>query len=105
MSTQRARHSRTRNAAQVASSSGGLVMASRPVGNFTAEKNDITVKSCITESMDHDLRQYARAHGYSSTSDLIREVLKIALYGPDHVLDLHRARIEALAKNLAGSRT
>ena len=58
------------------------------------------LKACISDSMDDDLRRFTREHGYVSTSDCIRELLRLALYGPDHVLDLHRARIESLARNL-----
>lgn len=109
MSTQRAKHSRTRSAAQVSSSTGAgrsdtSVLASRPTGMPSTEKNSVTVKACITDTMDDDLRKFARENGFGSTSDCIREVLRLALYGPDHVLDLHRARIEALARNLVGSR-
>jgi hypothetical protein len=112
LSTHSAKHSRSRSAAQVLSSSRGAgrsataasVLASRPTGRFTVEKNDVTKKTCISDSMAEELARYTRENGYSSESDCIREILKVAIYGPDHVLDLHRARIEALAKNLAGNR-
>jgi Arc/MetJ-type ribon-helix-helix transcriptional regulator len=106
---QRSKVSATRRAAHSASVSrttsgaaGGEAKVSRPAGSsYTAEKNDVTIKSCITDSMDQDLRLYARQHGYASTSDLIREALKLVLYGEQHVLNMHRARIESLARNLS----
>lgn len=76
------------------------LLLSRPTSSPSAEKNTVTVKACISDSMDDDLRRFTREHGYVSTSDCIRELLRLALYGPDHVLDLHRARIESLARNL-----
>jgi Arc/MetJ-type ribon-helix-helix transcriptional regulator len=104
---QRSKVSATRRAAQASSVSrtaSAAAAASRPAGSsYTAEKNDVTIKSCITDSMDQDLRLYARQHGYASTSDLIREALKLVLYGEQHVLNMHRARIESLAKNLSRS--
>jgi hypothetical protein len=69
----------------------------------TAEKNTVTLKTCVTDTMDDDLRRFAREHGFSSTSDCLRELLRVALYGEDHVVNLHRERIRALARNLAGA--
>jgi hypothetical protein len=113
---QRARVSRNRKAAQTSTGSGAdgagsgdiatsSAVFSRPTSMPTVEKNSVTVKTLITDSMDDDLRKFAREHGFSATSDCLRELIRVALYGRAHVLSLHEQRINALARNLAESRT
>jgi Arc/MetJ-type ribon-helix-helix transcriptional regulator len=99
----------TRSAAQSSTGVGALgsdtiaPLSSRPTTSPFHEKNDIAVKAMVSERVNDDLRKFARDNGFTSQSDLIREALKLVLYGEQHVLNMHRARIEALAKNLTYS--
>jgi Arc/MetJ-type ribon-helix-helix transcriptional regulator len=67
------------------------------------EKNSVTKKTTISDQMDDDLRRFVREHGFASDSDCIRELLRLALYGSEHVMNLHRQRLDALAQNLAAN--
>jgi hypothetical protein len=108
---QRARVSRNRKAAQTSTGSGAdgagsgdiatsSAVFSRPTSMPTAEKNDIAIKTMVSDRVNDDLRRFAREQGYGSVSDCVRELLMVALYGRDHLLSLHQQRISALAKNL-----
>lgn len=102
---QRSSISATRSAAQASVDTGTSEVAfSRPTGAITIEKNDVPLKTHVNERLADDLRRFARDHGYSSVSDLVRELLTVAMYGSAHLVSLHAARIDALAQNLVRNR-
>ena len=75
--------------------------ASRPTSAPVYEKNTVTKKTTISDQMDDDFRRFVRENGYASDADCLREVLRVLLYGKEHVVNLHRQRIESLAQNVA----
>jgi hypothetical protein len=72
---------------------------SRRVSSPLAGKCDVPAKTMLTEETAYQLSVYARLHGYKSTADCLREMVEVMLYGPEHVVSLHRERIDALAQN------
>lgn len=69
---------------------------SRPTSAAMAGKQTSVVKTMVTDEVAEDLNRFARLRGYASQSDCVREILLTALYGADHVADLHRRRIVSL---------
>ena len=59
-------------------------------------KQTAVLKTMVTDEVAEDFARFARVRGYGSQADCLRELLLTALYGPDHVVDLHRQRIASL---------
>lgn len=76
------------------------LLLARPTSSPVYEKNTVTKKTTISDQMDDDFRRFVRENGYASDADCLREVLRVLLYGKDHVVNLHRQRIESLAQNV-----
>lgn len=56
----------------------------------------------VTDEVAEDFARFTRERGYPSQSDCLRELLLTALYGPDHVADVHAQRIRSLFGHRAG---
>lgn len=59
------------------------------------------VKTHVTFDFKDKLVRFWRERGYQSESDFVREALIVVVEGPKFLTDLHRDRIEALARNLS----
>lgn len=68
----------------------------RPTTAAMTGKQTATLKTMVTDEVAEDFARFARQRGYPSQADCLRELLLTALYGPDHVADLHRQRIASL---------
>lgn len=75
---------------------------SRPTSSAMAGKQTATLKTMVADEVAEDFAKFARLRGYPSQSDCLRELVLTAIYGPDHVADLHRQRIESLFGHRAG---
>ncbi len=74
----------------------------RPTSAAMAGKQTATIKTMVTDEVAEDFNRFARERGYPSQSDCLRELLLTALYGADHVADLHRRRVQSLFERGAG---
>lgn len=74
---------------------------SRPTSAAFAGKQSCTVKTMVSDEVADDFNRFARERGYSSTSDCLREILLVAVYGQDFLANLHRDRIASLVRNAA----
>ena len=72
---------------------------SRRISSPTVGKCDAVIKTTVTDELSDLLTRRARDLGYRSTADCLREIVEVALLGPEHVLSLHQRRIGALAQN------
>lgn len=62
-------------------------------------KQTCTLKTLVTDEAAEDFARFARERGYVSTSDALRELVLVAVYGCAYLTDLHKRRIESLASN------
>ena len=76
---------------------------SRPTSSALLGKQTAVLKTLVTDEVRDDFERFARSRGYGSSSDCLRELVLIALFGPTYLTDLHRKRIESLVPN--GSET
>lgn len=72
--------------------------ASRPTSSGFG-KCTVDLKTTVPDSVKDDLDVFIRLRGYASISDFLREQTMVALYGAEHVANLHRERIESLSGN------
>lgn len=76
------------------------VTQSRPTSSaYGCAKQDVTVKTSVTDQFKDELTRFWKAQGYASESDFVREALIGTVHGPKYLTDLHRQRIEALVRN------
>lgn len=68
----------------------------RPTSAAMTGKQTVSLKTMVTDEVAEDFQKFARLRGYPSQADCLRELLLTAMYGPDHVADLHRQRIVSL---------
>lgn len=68
-------------------------------------KQTAVLKTLVTDEVSDDFTKFARQHGYSGTSDCLRELVPVAVYGPDHLASVCAPRIAALARPVADSGT
>lgn len=72
----------------------------RPTTAAMTGKQTATLKTMVTDEVTDevadDFARFARQRGYPSQADCLRELVLTAMYGPDHVADLHRQRIQSL---------
>lgn len=61
-----------------------------------------TIKTLVPEEFRDDCTRFWRSCGYTSESDFVREALMVTVYGPEYLTDLHRQRIETLARSRDG---
>lgn len=59
-------------------------------------KQTATLKTMVADEVAEDFARFARQRGYPSQSDCLRELVLTAIYGPEHVANLHRERIVSL---------
>ena len=57
------------------------------------------LKTLVSDDVSDDFGRFARERGFGSTSDALRELVLVALYGTDYLVNLHRKRIESLGVN------
>lgn len=75
------------------------VVLSRPIGSHLGGKQTEPVKTLVSDEFKGELTAFWRSRGYSSESDFLRELLYVTVMGPQFVSDLHRLRIESLARS------
>lgn len=75
---------------------------SRPTSAALGGKCTVPLKTLVPDEVADDFARFARERGYGSTSDALRDIVLVAMHGKDYLLNLHRARIDALASNLTG---
>lgn len=75
------------------------LLLSRPTSAAFAGKQTATLKCNVTDEVSEEFGRFARERGYASTSDCLRELVIVALYGAETLTDLHRQRIKALVRN------
>lgn len=68
----------------------------RPTSSAMVGKQTATLKTMVTDEVAEDFAKFARLRGYPSHSDCLRELVLTAMYGPDHVADVHAQRIRSL---------
>ena len=76
-------------------------LAARPTSSAMNGKQTATLKTLVTDEVSDDFARFARERGFGSTSDALRELVVVALYGADFLIDLHRKRIASLGVNRA----
>jgi len=54
------------------------------------------LKTTVADEVADDFRRFCRERGYGSTSDCLRELVLVAVYGVETLADLHRERIASL---------
>lgn len=59
-------------------------------------KQTATLKTMVSDEVAEDFARFARQRGYPSQSDCLRELVMTAVYGSEHVANLHRQRIVSL---------
>lgn len=73
---------------------------SRPTSAaMTSGKQTCSLKTLVSDEVAEDFGKFARLRGYGSTSDCLRELVLIAIYGTEYVANLHRDRLLSLAPN------
>lgn len=72
------------------------VVFARPTSSAMTGKQTATIKTMVTDEVAEDFARFTRERGYASQSDCLRELLLTAMYGPEHIADLHRQRIASL---------
>lgn len=68
----------------------------RPTSSVMTGKQTAVLKTMVTDEVAEEFARFARLRGYPSHSDCLRELVLTAMYGADHVADLHRQRIVSL---------
>lgn len=76
---------------------------SRPTSSAFAGKQTCPLKTMVADTASDDFKKFARDRGYASDSDCLREIVLVAIYGFEHVADLHRARIASLVQQRPGT--
>ena len=79
-----------------------LTVFARPTSSAMAGKQTAVLKTQVTDEVAEDFARFARLRGYPNGADCLREMVHTAVYGPDHVADLHRQRIQSLFGHRAG---
>lgn len=74
----------------------------RPTSSAMAGKQTATLKTQVTDEVAEDFARFARLRGYPTVADCLREMVHTAVYGADHVADLHARRIRSLFGHRAG---
>ena len=72
---------------------------SRPTSCALGGKQTETLKTTVSVEVREDFERFARARGYQSSSDCLRELLLVAMYGTEFLANLHRERIASLVQN------
>jgi hypothetical protein len=68
----------------------------RPTSSAMVGKQTVTIKTMVSDEVSEDFARFMKERGYASQSDCLRELLLTAIYGPEHIADLHRQRIASL---------
>ena len=68
----------------------------RPTTAAMTGKQTAVLKTMVADEVAEDFARFARQRGYPSQSDCLRELVLTAIYGAEHVADLHRQRITSL---------
>lgn len=76
--------------------SGDSTVFARPTSSAMSGKQTATLKTMVADEVAEDFARFARQRGYPSQSDCLRELVLTAIYGPEHVANLHRERIVSL---------
>lgn len=77
-------------------------LLSRPTSAAMHGKQAATLKTSVTDEAKEAFARWWRERGYASESDCLRELVLVAVYGPEHLTDLHRQRIQSLVQRQAG---
>lgn len=77
----------------------GGALAARPTSSAMVGKQTFPLKTLVTDDVGEDFGRFARERGFGSTSDALRELVLVAMYGEDYLVDLHRKRIASLGVN------
>lgn len=75
---------------------------SRPTSSALGGKQTETLKTSVSVEVREDFERFARGRGYQSSSDCLRELVLVAMHGPDFLANLHRERIASLVLNSPG---
>ena len=73
---------------------------SRPASSLLGKQNSV-LKTMVSDEVADDFVRFARERGYAATSEALRDVVLVALYGQEHLVDLHRQRITSLGQKRA----
>lgn len=87
------------NTDRTATAAQADVSLSRPTSSALAGKNTVPLKTLVPDEFADDFQRFAKDRGYGSASDCMREVLMVSVYGSEWLANLHRQRIESLARN------
>jgi hypothetical protein len=74
-------------------------VSARPTSSAMLGKQNCQLKTLVSDEVCDEFGRFARERGFGSTSDALRELVLVALYGPDFLIDLHRKRIASLGVN------
>ena len=80
-------------------------MFSRPTSAALSGKQTATLKTMVTDEVADEFKKFARERGYASDSDCMRELILVAVFGPEYLTDIHRARIQSLVQHRATTGT
>jgi hypothetical protein len=80
-------------------SAQAAALSARPTSSAMNGKQTSVLKTLVTDDVSDDFGKFARDRGFGSTSDALRELILVAMYGPDFLVDLHRKRINSLGVN------
>ena len=80
-------------------------LLSRPTSTALMGKQTSVLKTSVTDEVRDDFERFARARGYASSSDCLRELVLVAVHGPHFLADLHRRRIESLVPSTSETGT
>jgi hypothetical protein len=80
-------------------------MLSRPTASALSGKQTVVLKTMVSDEVADAFTRFAKERGYATVSDCMRELLLVAVYGPDYLTDLHRQRIASLVRNQANAGT
>lgn len=83
-------------------STDGIARAARPTSSAMGGKQTCPLKTLVTDDVGEDFARFARDRGYGTTSDALRELVIVAVYGPEYLANLHRKRIDSLVSNRPG---
>ena len=59
-------------------------------------KQTVSLKTTVTDEVSEEFVRFCRERGYSSSSDCLRELVLVAIFGADALANLHRERIDSL---------
>lgn len=80
-------------------------LLSRPTSSAFAGKQTATLKTSVSDEVHDAFERFARNRGYASSSDCLRELIHVTVFGAKTMADLHRQRIESLVPNGAETGT